>query len=357
MRNAIALVGLLLASPNIREVAAADLTLPTPTGSAAVGTTTLYLVDRGHASRELMVTVWYPCSPEDARGGSNRYTDAETAKALAPELPLSSDFLASLRTHSFPRVGMRSGNQRYPVVVVEHGLGMVPVVYSVLAETLASRGFVVVAINHTFTSRLVVFPDGRSQVLQFPWRTDVDYQAQGKLMGEYLAVWVADVRFVLDSMEHLSEVDPFWRDRLDLSRVAVIGHSYGGTAAVEEAIADRRIVAAVDLDGSTYPGMGPPIRLSKPLLHMMTSDSDLNKANFLGAVRSTYFLTFPGAGHMSFTDLPVLEKLDGKQPRGYKDDALERTALVNSMICEFLEKYIRGALAPHLDAEVAVDRH
>jgi predicted dienelactone hydrolase len=48
----------------------------------------------------------------------------------------------------------------FPVVLLEHGSRVVPAIYTVLAEVLASSGFIVVATNHPPDSLISVFPDG-----------------------------------------------------------------------------------------------------------------------------------------------------------------------------------------------------
>ena len=65
-------------------------------------------------------------------------------------------------------------------------------------------------------------------------------------------VWAADQRFVLDQLATWNAQHPQLRDRLDLQRIGVFGHSLGGAAAAGAARLDERIDAAINLDGGMF---------------------------------------------------------------------------------------------------------
>jgi hypothetical protein len=71
-------------------------------------------------------------------------------------------------------------------------------------EELASHGYVVAAVNHTFDSGVVEFPGGRVEIQNPDALTDSD---------RLLSVRVADVRFILDQLVvlaagHNPDADP-----------------------------------------------------------------------------------------------------------------------------------------------------
>jgi predicted dienelactone hydrolase len=108
------------------------------------------------------------------------------------------------------------------------------------------------------------------------WPTDADRRTQGVAIGRFAEnVLVPDVRFVLDKFGDMQSNDEFWHGQLDLSRVGIVGHSMGGTTAALAREEDPRILAGVNLDGSTYPSMNAgvrPIAVHKPLLFIMTEE-------------------------------------------------------------------------------------
>src|SRR5205085_2374192 len=50
---------------------------------------------------------------------------------------------------------------RYPVLIFEPGLGNISTQYTTLLEDLGSHGYIIFAITPTYSSDVVVFPDGR----------------------------------------------------------------------------------------------------------------------------------------------------------------------------------------------------
>ena len=118
-------------------------------------------------------------------------------------------------------------------------------------EDLASRGYVVVTIDHTYEASEVEFPGGRLETASLP---------DGASLEKMLSERVSDVRFVLDQLEAIRDGgNPDVERRplpdglaksLDLSKVGIFGHSAGGFTAAEAMLGDRRVDAGVNLDGS-----------------------------------------------------------------------------------------------------------
>jgi len=78
--------------------------------------------------------------------------------------------------------------------------------YTVLAENLASHGYIVVGINPTYTSNLIAFPDGRI-THRSPQGTIPDSAgsaAADQIGNRILEVWTQDVVFVMDQLETLN---------------------------------------------------------------------------------------------------------------------------------------------------------
>jgi predicted dienelactone hydrolase len=339
--------------------------LPVPRGPYSIGTVGLYLVDRDRAEvlpgsgikpRELLVRVWYP-SAGSAGKTRGPYLERGSATAIEKRFNLRSGFESQIQTHSLEGTSFAHTGSPFPVVLLEHGLGMVPTVYTALAEDLASFGFVVAATNHTDTSLLAVFPDGRSIAYRAPWPTNVERKVQGAAMGSYLDVWVSDVRFVLDELGRRNQGEKFWRGHLDLSKTGILGHSYGGTTSAVATRTDERIAAGANLDGSIYPGMEAPVSVGKPFLTMSTEGSSNIHAEFSGAPGDSYSVTVKSGDHMSFTDVNLLRTAFGSPADSLQRrrtlDLLERT---RDLVVQFFSKYLKGGSAPSLDTELVILR-
>ena len=144
--------------------------LPEPTGPCPVGTTSLYLKDvsrpdpwaAGVNARELMVSLWYPATPSDGRRA--RYmTPAESELQLTSRgiTGVPQDALSTVRTNAVSDATPAGRQRALPLVVLSPGFTNPRSTLTALAEDLASHGYVVAGIDHTYESFATAFPDGR----------------------------------------------------------------------------------------------------------------------------------------------------------------------------------------------------
>ncbi|MFJ9414544.1 alpha/beta hydrolase [Streptomyces sp. NPDC101227] len=247
------------------------LRLPAPTGPHPVGAATLYLVDRSRrdpwepaiAVREVMITVFYPAravrgyplAPQMAGDAVELF---QAIDVRVHHLPAEGVDWAATRTHSHS--GAPARPVRRPVLLYTPGGGDARTLGTGLAEELASRGYVVVTIDHPGDAGEVGFPvarAGRERVRATVFRGDP--RADPRRFRTMIDTRIADIRFVLGRLAALvAGRNPDAAGRalpkdlgraLDLRRVGVYGHSAGGTAAAGALYEDRRIGAAVNLEG------------------------------------------------------------------------------------------------------------
>ncbi len=272
-RIAVLAVALLLASGGTAMAETVDeglvtLRLPAPTGPHRIGVTTLHLVDPARldpwhpdlGARELMTTIFYPAG--DVRGHpiAPQLTPAAAeafktidAGFLHPELPTEGVDWAATRTHS--HTGAPAQPVRRPVLLYSPGGADPRTIGTGIAEELASHGYVVVTIDHPGETSEVEFPGGRVRTIDLP----VDPKTDPQALRTMLSTRIADTRFVLDELTALAagrNPDAEARElpenlglALDLRRVGMYGHSAGGGTAAEAMYEDRRIDAAVNLEG------------------------------------------------------------------------------------------------------------
>jgi dienelactone hydrolase len=279
---------------------ASGLSLPAPTGPYRVGTTSLHLVDVGRVDplapavrdRELMVRLWYPAARV---GGSARagYLPPGVAAALtlAVNAQLGTAYPADLLTfptHSHEDAPVAGG--RHPVLIFSPGLGLNAALYTGVFEELASRGYVVAGVDHTYDAPAVEFPGGRVEVANPEALTDTD---------RLRAVRAADVRFVLDRLTARG---------MDVSRVAVFGHSLGSRTAIDAMESDRRFDAGAALDGNPLGSASPdrPFLLLGNQKHRRVDDPDW--AAFYDRLRGPRLhLVVDGALHNDLSDITVFK--------------------------------------------------
>ncbi|MEU8784396.1 alpha/beta hydrolase [Streptomyces sp. NPDC048637] len=252
---------------------AKDLTvrLPAPTGPYRIGVTTLHLVDRTRRDpwgplpvREVMATVCYPArtvrgcpvAPQMTRGAAERVPFIDPL--FHEGLPVKGVNWAATRTHA--HTGATAQAVRRPVLLYSPGGGDPRTLGTGIAEELASRGYVVVTVDHPGDGSEVEFPHaraGRKKVRETVFRGDP--RTDPTMFRTVIDTRIADTRFVLNQLEALAagrNPDAAGRPlpehlgrALDLRRVGIYGHSAGGTTAAETMYEDRRIHAAINLEG------------------------------------------------------------------------------------------------------------
>jgi len=264
-----------------------SLILPAPTGPYAVGRREYDWTDQSRddplaphsgLKRELVVWAWYPALREPGAEIAS-YLPSKWAQLsdeqhgfIGQQLLQSND---SIQTHSLDRAPLSSAAARYPVLIFEPGLGTIPTQYTTLLEDLASHGYIIFAITPTYSSDVVVFPDGR--VASATPAGSLDNMANLQEEGNRLVtVWAQDVIFVMNRLDQLDATPGnMWSQRLDLARLGVFGHSFGGATAAQVCQMGAH-KAGIDIDGDLF-GSVVQTGLEKPFLviqHDMRSCSD-----------------------------------------------------------------------------------
>jgi predicted dienelactone hydrolase len=235
-----------------------------------------------------------------------------------------------VRVHARRGAPARPG--RLPVVLFSPGFGAPRVLYQALAEDLASRGHLVIGLDHTGEAP-VELPDGRIRLRRLPKVADPIAAASRTRL--------ADLRLVLRRLDALPR-----GPRSDRRRIAAVGGSLGGSMAAALMRVEPAIDAGVDMDGSI---VGTAARRGVPRPFLVMAGDDGLDASLRGLLRHSQgprlALRFAGQEHASFTDFPVIapERL-GRRPPSARDIAAQRAYLG-----AFLDRYLRGRRAPLLD--------
>ena len=225
---------------------------PLPTGPSPVGTQVFDWVDSTRndpflntgAKRELLVRIWYPASP----GQSCSRADYTSPRVWTDFSRLIGVPLPHVTTNSCWNASMSNG--AHPVVVFTHGFTGTFTDYTFLFEDLASRGYVVASVDHTFEATAVEFPDGRLvQSVLGSYLTNT-MRADEQTIDFAVSVRLNDLNFVVNAMESLNAGgNTKFAGKLDMSRMALAGHSLGGMTTILGVEKDSRFRAGVILDG------------------------------------------------------------------------------------------------------------
>lgn len=305
--------------------------IPAATGPYHVGTAIVHLVDNSrrenylhdpNARRELNIQLWYPTDAIQGKHAPYRRVGETT---------FTSRYQSAIATDAFEDAPMAAPRGPNPIVLFNPAWNGLRTQDTFATMDLASHGFVVISIDHTYNAIRTAFPDGRIVLAQSGDLDDFNRESAERLFergnGE-LQTQVADNSFVLDTLQHwnLDAASPY-HGMLDLARVGVMGHSFGGSVAIQTAISDPRVRSAINMDGWVF-GDFIHAGLNKPLLQMIDDEPFPTEQDFASSDRTVHgyacfngiflislqtsfqnnggeLLRFIGAKHMDFSDRPL----------------------------------------------------
>ncbi|WP_433180296.1 alpha/beta hydrolase family protein [Actinoallomurus sp. CA-150999] len=334
--------------------------LPSPTGPHAVGREILHFVDEHRRDpwvpsagpRQLMVSLYYPARP--GTGGPAPYMTTEAARLmLQMKLPGTTiPAEAVSRTRTWAHSGARPEHGRFPLVLLSPGFTMPRTELTSLAEDLASRGYVVALVDHTYENSGTTFPDGRTLTCAI---CDKPPAGGSGVVAESRA---KDISFVIDELTGRRHPRRWYAQMIDAGRIGMAGHSLGGAAAVPTMATDKRVRAGVNLDGTMdapVPAAGLGGRPFMLVGHDMGGVVDPTWASAWAKLDGwKRWLTVSGSNHGSFTDVPILaEKLGIPEPPGTTISAHRSVQITRAYVGAFFDLHLRGIREPVLDGPSA----
>jgi len=243
--------------------------VPAPTGVNPVGTQVLYLTDptredpylANGTKRELAVRFWYPAS-------ANSVLDCKPADYAAPAVwryfaQLAGVLPFPVTTNSCRNAPIADGV--HPVVLFTPGYTATATDYTFLLEDLASRGYVVASINHTYEATAAELANGQIARSVVGSHLGGPVRRKDWSISSALGVRLLDLKAVLNEIERLNarHDNPF-AGKLDLAKIVIAGHSLGGLTAFLGTEVEPRLKAAIMLDGFVPDALGSASR--KPVL-------------------------------------------------------------------------------------------
>jgi predicted dienelactone hydrolase len=344
--------------------------IPPPTGPYRVGTITKYFsdderrdpfADKSNAPRELVVQIWYPID-KSSQGPLATYRDRRITTVWDARF-------AMVKSHSLLGVAPAPSVPTFPVLLYMPSWDGIRTESTYLVEDLASHGYVVVGIDHPYSSAITVFPDGRIARRKFSGSEDYSSQSAFetfvRVADEQVEIRARDATFVLNELEKLNEESSaeILAGRLDLTRVGLLGTSFGGTAAAETCRRDRRCKAGVDLGGMVA-GQSAIDGTIDPFMFVLEGPTILSQSSYTSAGSSKrrefefatrqfaqmraslsksggYLVVIDGMKHANFFDLPFYSPLQAGH-----GDPRRFVQVLRKFTLAFFDWRLRGAAVP-----------
>nr|XP_020038138.1 platelet-activating factor acetylhydrolase [Castor canadensis] len=259
---------------------------------------------------------------------------------------------------------LRTG-EKYPLIVFSHGLGAFRTIYSAIGIDLASHGFIVAAVEHRdgSASATYYFEDqpaaemrNRSwHYLVIPTQQEAkgvrkeQVQKRAKECSQALSLILdidqgVPVKNVLGLDFDLEQ----FKGSIDRSRIAIIGHSFGGATVIHTLSEDRRFRCGIALDAWMLPvGEEMHSKVPQPLFFINSASfqslSDTMKMKkFYLPDKERKMITIKGSVHQNFADFTFSTgKIIGQKLTLKGDiDSNVAIALSDKASLAFLQKYL-----------------
>ena len=308
--------------------------IPKPSGPLQIGTVIYEFTDTSRKeiysgkdeARRFMIQAWYPAEIKPSDERAPWMSNAKIyAPAIATYISLPSfflDHLALVNIPAYKNAQVAPKDAAYPVIIFSHGWNGFNAQNTGQALELASHGYVVIAIQHTYGAVVTVFPDGTiapNNPKALPENeNDPNYEVVARKLVDQ---WAGDISFTLDQFESLNkDSGSIFFQKLDMNRVGVYGHSTGGGAAIQFCGTDPRCKAVLGMDPFMRPVSAEVIAngVSQPSFFLFSQ----GWADLVGSKNNQLFNQFypnvsdskgaiviQGTKHFDFTDLPLLSPI------------------------------------------------
>ncbi len=260
---------------------------------------------------------------------------------------------------------------KYPLILFSHGaFGYRRSNYSAYME-LASHGYVVCSIDHTYHAFFTKEQDGKTVTINLDFLNQVLQLENNQLTAEqayqatqeWMNLRTEDMKFVLNQItlqRNFSDADELFQG-IDMEHIGAFGHSLGGAASAQIGRELNEIDAVIVLDGTMLGeevGMkdGSEILMDtpypKPILNFYNEShyEDAMKAKDIYAntvatenALDAYQVVINGSGHLNFTDLPILSPILAGMLGTGEVDARRCILNVNETVLEFFDHYLKDS--------------
>jgi dienelactone hydrolase len=345
--------------------------LPRPDGPFGVGTITTVKerpVPAGSPGepRKLFIKVWYPAGVSPARRrpeGEALWSEFREAPGVPSGLRLLTGYLRQVRTHAVR--GARVSGVAVPglVVLYHHGLVSISAENSLLAESLASHGYVVVSTRHVdqraeldeINARAAPTAAARMREINRALLGDLPRGERARLaqelyqlnagIGTIVGRRAADSRHVLDQLPTILAAIPGYPSTAlePAGRVAAVGLSLGGAVATELSKTDDRCAVVVNIDGGLYgEHLQEPITVPYLMIYseLNTGGNDIARDS---AQAEFHEATMPGTKHLDFHDASIVLPIMRWIGQLGSVSGTEVTVWKKDQIRQFLDQNIRAA--------------
>lgn len=362
--------------------------LPLPSGDYSVGTRSIVLKDTEREEvftsdesdyRKLLVTAWYPTGDTSSYERQTYWDQEEEISKAFSKYSGMFEFMYShlsmSKTNSYIDAPISNDKDSFPVLIYSHSFYGINRENTILFESLASNGYIVFSINHTYESIGSLYPNGSfviGDLEHFSTLYDSNSDKENELYKDFdsasteiekesivkeiitnneqytemVKIRTSDSIFVLDELDRINLEDEFFASKLDLDKIGMFGWSLGGATTEETCLTDDRIKACVNMDGWPIGEvMNATELIDKPFMYIRAEELEemdkvvnilmLNKFNSDG-----YLVNIEDTVHSNFLDFPYYFKAYSYLGFWGSLDPVRMSDINGTLLLNFFDKYI-----------------
>ncbi|MCG7408776.1 alpha/beta hydrolase [Paenibacillus sp. ACRRX] len=267
----------------------------------------------------------------------------------------------------------KNADESYPLLVFSHGANGIKESNTSTYMELASHGYVVCSIDHSYHSFYTVADNGSIALISSEYMKEFrDSNKEGiytkaelyQLIQKWMKLRTDDMNFVINTIIEKSknDKDPVYQ-QINQDKIGVFGHSMGGAASVWVGRERKDVRAVVNIDAPFFSELAYNQKRDDfeakdeaytiPLLNIYSDDVwkqlDTNSVYAANRLTNNYFkeaytVHFQGAKHLSLTDLPLVSPLLANMLQGGKADIDSYYCIEteNELILQFFDATLKG---------------
>lgn len=325
------------------------LGIPPGNGPNAVGCTD-FMMD--HTAEGTFFRLYYPCQEMESAGKPDWVPYKEYFNGLADFMKMNRALSERIFNYLFGSFKIPAyldapfkSNEKCPVIIFSHGLGAFRTLYSAICAEMASQGFIVASVEHRDQSASATYyfcekPESERSNASLTKSSGATHQSLVKEWMYYRALQHGESEFPLRnkqvkqradecilaldklteinsgiSVQNVLETHFDWStltNSMDLCRIAVMGHSFGGATVIEALCKEVKFKCGVALDSwmtplddEIFPRVKQPIFfINSEKFQWAGNISRMKKLD--SAVIQRKMITIRGTVHQSFPDFTFL---------------------------------------------------
>ena len=272
-----------------------------------------------------------------------------------------------------------ANSETFPLVVFSHGSFGYRGSNLSTFEDLASNGYVVCSIDHSYQAFFAQHMDGSNTLVDMEFLNDAvniengvyDEQRTYDLTHEWMELRTADMNFVLDEILRNADKDSpeYVYSLINTEKIGLSGHSLGGATAAQLGRERLDVDAVIVVDGTM---IGEELGFENgqailnaepypiPLLNLY-NESHYEDARELGTAYDNlsasahaieaYDVVIRGSGHLNFTDLPLFSPALARMLGTGEVESRYCIETMNQAVLAFFNYTLKDAGGLHLQTE------